>query len=51
MVVRKGSSLPVYLDIVAVTVPVTATTPAQGYWMKHIGANTYNTGGEWPPAE
>ena len=29
--------------------PVTATTPTQGYWMKHVGANTYNTGGEWPP--
>jgi len=28
--------------------PVTATTPTQGYWMKHVGANTYNTGGEWP---
>ena len=28
--------------------PVTTTTPGQGYWMKHIGANIYNTGGEWP---
>ena len=28
--------------------PVTTTTPTQGYWMKHVGANTYNTGGEWP---
>ena len=28
--------------------PVTATTPGQGYWMKHLGANTYNTGDEWP---
>jgi hypothetical protein len=23
-------------------VPVTTTTPGQGYWMKHVGANTYN---------
>ena len=29
-------------------IPVTTTTPGQGYWMKHVGANTYNTGGEWP---
>ena len=28
--------------------PVTTTTPGQGYWMKHIGANTYNTGDEYP---
>ena len=28
--------------------PVTTTTPGQGYWMKHLGANTYNTGDEWP---
>ena len=28
--------------------PVTTTIPGQGYWMKHVGANTYNTGGEWP---
>ena len=28
--------------------PVTTTTPGQGYWMKHVGANTYNTGDEWP---
>jgi hypothetical protein len=28
--------------------PVTTTTPGQGYWMKNIGANTYNTGDEWP---
>ena len=31
--------------------PVTTTTPGQGYWMKHVGANTYKTGGEWPAAE
>jgi len=29
-------------------VQVTTTTPGQGYWMKHLGANTYNTGDEWP---
>ena len=28
--------------------PVTTTTPGQGYWMKHLGDNTYNTGDEWP---
>jgi len=28
--------------------PVTTTTPGEGYWMKHVGANTYNTGEEWP---
>jgi len=27
---------------------VTTTTPTEGYWMKHVGANTYNTGDEWP---
>ena len=27
---------------------ITTTTPGEGYWMKHIGANTYNTGDEWP---
>ncbi|MDP2366387.1 MAG: hypothetical protein Q8M94_21750, partial [Ignavibacteria bacterium] len=27
---------------------VTTTTPGQGYWMKNLGANTYNTGDEWP---
>ena len=26
----------------------TTTTPGQGYWMKHTGAKTYNTGDEWP---
>jgi hypothetical protein len=25
--------------------PVTTTTPGQGYWMKHVGANTYNYSG------
>jgi hypothetical protein len=25
--------------------PVTTTTPGQGYWMKHTGANTYNYSG------
>ena len=28
--------------------PVTAATPGEGYWMKHIGAQIYNTGDEWP---
>ena len=28
--------------------PVTDLAPGTGYWMKHIGANTYNTGDEWP---
>jgi hypothetical protein len=23
-------------------------TPGEGYWMKHLGANVYNTGDEWP---
>jgi len=27
---------------------VTTTTPGEGYWMKNLGANTYNTGDEWP---
>ena len=27
---------------------VTTTVPGEGYWMKHLGANTYNTGDEWP---
>ena len=28
--------------------PVTTTTPGQGYWMKNLGDNIYNTGDEWP---
>ncbi|MBT8380855.1 MAG: hypothetical protein KJO59_00705, partial [Ignavibacteria bacterium] len=27
---------------------ITSTTPGEGYWMKHLGANIYNTGDEWP---
>jgi trimeric autotransporter adhesin len=27
---------------------VTTVTPGIGYWMKHSGARTYNTGDEWP---
>ena len=27
---------------------VTTTAPTEGYWMLHTGANTYNTGDEWP---
>ena len=29
-------------------IPVTTTEPREGYWMKHTGANVYNTGDEWP---
>jgi hypothetical protein len=29
-------------------VSVTNTVPGEGYWMKNLGANTYNTGDEWP---
>jgi hypothetical protein len=28
--------------------PVTTMNPGRGYWMKHSGARTYNTGDEWP---
>jgi hypothetical protein len=27
---------------------VTTAVPGTGYWMKHAGARTYNTGDEWP---
>ena len=27
---------------------ITTTTLGEGYWMKHAGARTYNTGDEWP---
>jgi hypothetical protein len=27
---------------------VTTTIPGEGYWMKHLGPNVYNTGDEWP---
>jgi len=27
---------------------IDVTTPGEGYWMKHSGARTYNTGDEWP---
>jgi hypothetical protein len=27
---------------------VTTASPTEGYWMKHVGANIYNTGEEWP---
>jgi hypothetical protein len=27
---------------------VTTVTPGEGYWMKHAGDRTYNTGEEWP---
>ncbi len=30
--------------------PVSTTTPGEGYWMKNNGAQTYNTGDEWPAA-
>jgi hypothetical protein len=29
-------------------ITTTSTIPGEGYWMKHIGSNTYNTGDEWP---
>ena len=29
-------------------IPVATAIPGRGYWMKHAGARTYNTGGEWP---
>lgn len=29
---------------------VTNTSPGTGYWMKHSGTRTYNTGDEWPSA-
>lgn len=29
---------------------VSELTPGVGYWMKHSGTRTYNTGDEWPPA-
>ncbi|MBK9099341.1 MAG: M28 family peptidase [bacterium] len=28
--------------------PITEVTPSTGYWMKHLGNRTYNTGDEWP---
>ena len=28
--------------------PITSATPGEGYWMKNAGAQTYNTGDEWP---
>ena len=27
---------------------ITITTPGEGYWMKQVGNNIYNTGDEWP---
>jgi len=29
---------------------VNTTIPGEGYWMKHLGIRTYNTGEEWPAA-
>ncbi len=29
---------------------VTTAVPGTGYWMKHSGSRTYNTGDEWPTA-
>jgi hypothetical protein len=28
--------------------PINIAAPGEGYWMKHLGANVYNTGDEWP---
>ncbi len=27
---------------------ITKATPAEGYWLKNLGSQTYNTGDEWP---
>ena len=27
---------------------ITDAIPGEGYWMKHVGTNIYNTGDEWP---
>jgi hypothetical protein len=29
-------------------IAISTATPSEGYWMKHLGANVYNTGDEWP---
>jgi hypothetical protein len=29
-------------------ITISSTVPGEGYWMKHSGANIYNTGDEWP---
>ncbi len=44
----KSSNQNVYKLVSGYHVPVTTTTPGEGYWMKHNGANIYNTGDEWP---
>ncbi len=42
---EQGSNVFEYLSGYLI---VTSTTPGKGYWMKHLGARTYNTGDEWP---
>ena len=44
----KDPSSNVFKMLGAIYTPVTTTIPGEGYWMKHIGANVYNTGDEWP---
>jgi len=44
----KDPASSVYKMLGAAYTPVTTTIPGEGYWMKHIGDNVYNTGDEWP---
>ncbi len=44
----KNPSYNVYRLIGGNYITVTSTTPGEGYWMNHVGANVYNTGDEWP---
>lgn len=45
---RQNPMYAVYKLVGGANVTVTTTTPGEGYWMKHIEANIYNTGDEWP---
>ncbi|RQW80856.1 MAG: T9SS C-terminal target domain-containing protein [Geobacter sp.] len=44
----KDPASSVFKMLGATYTPVTTTIPGEGYWMKHFGANVYNTGDEWP---
>ena len=44
----KNSESNVYRLMGNIYEPVITTTPGEGYWMKHLGDNIYNTGDEWP---
>ena len=44
----KDPASSVFKMLGAAYTPVTTTIPGEGYWMKHIGANVYDTGDEWP---